>query len=244
MGPGDIFVLSAPSGSGKTTICRELLKRVEDLEPSISYTTRTRKPGEVDGVDYRFISAELFDKMTKSGEFLEFAEVYGSRYGTRRDAVREIVSRGADALLEIDVQGGRRVKELISEAVLIAVFPPGWDALRHRLVERGRDSREEVEARLRAASGEVETLLSYDFLVVNDDLDKAVTRIEWIVRACRLRRSRTRAFVETRLKESERMRNGASNGRGLPGQCQESFRADSCGREKGEASPGGTEGHD
>jgi guanylate kinase len=212
MGPGDIFVLSAPSGSGKTTICRELLKRVESLEPSVSYTTRVRKPGEADGVDYRFISAELFDKMVESSEFLEFAEVYGSRYGTHRDAVREIVSRGADALLEIDVQGGRRVKELVPEAVLVAVFPPGWDVLRRRLVERGRDTREEVEARLRAASGEVETLLSYDYLVVNDDLDKAVTRIEWIVRACRLRRSRMRASVETRLKESERMGNGASNG--------------------------------
>jgi guanylate kinase len=212
MSPGDIFVLSAPSGSGKTTICRELLKRVESLEPSVSYTTRARKPGEVDGVDYRFISAELFDKMVYSSEFLEFAEVYGSRYGTLHDAVREIISRGADALLEIDVQGGRRVKELVPEAVLVAVFPPGWDVLRRRLVERGRDSREEVEARLRAASGEVETLLSYDYLVVNDDLDKAVTRIEWIVRTCRLRRSRMRASVETMLKESERMGNGASNG--------------------------------
>lgn len=212
METGDLFVLSAPSGSGKTTICRELLRRVENMELSVSYTTRAKKPGEKDGVDYRFINAELFDKMITLNEFLEFAEVYGSRYGTSREAVQAIVSRGADALLEIDVQGGRRVKQLVPEAVLVAVFPPGWDALRRRLVARGRDSREEIAERLRAASREIETLLSYDYLVVNDDLDEAVTRIASIVRACRLRRSRMRVFVERMLKESERMGNGTSNG--------------------------------
>ncbi|MBI5419400.1 MAG: guanylate kinase [Deltaproteobacteria bacterium] len=185
-----MFVISAPSGSGKTTICRRLLDRVEDLELSISYTTREMKPGEVDGKDYYFIDAEKFDKMVDLKEFVEFASVYGNRYGTSREMVRSIVSRGLDAVLEIDIQGGRKVKEALPEAVLVGIFPPDWGTLTRRLVGRGRDSMEEMEARLNAAGAEMRELLSYDYLVVNEELEKAVTQVEWIVRAHRLRRDR------------------------------------------------------
>jgi guanylate kinase len=191
MEKGDVFVISAPSGSGKTTICRMLVKRLDNIELSISYTTRPRKVGEVDGRDYYFIEPERFDTMTNSREFLEFASVYGNRYGTSREAVRSIVSRGKDAVLEIDVQGGQIVKENLPEAVRVAIFPPDWRSLEKRLVGRGRDSHAEVKARLQAAAIEVRDLLSYDYLVVNDNLEAAVARVECIVRAARLRRERS-----------------------------------------------------
>jgi len=190
METGDVIVISAPSGSGKTTICRMLAKRLDNMELSISYTTRPRKRGEVDGNDYYFIKTEKFDKMVNSREFLEFASVYGQRYGTSREAVRSIVSRGKDAVLEIDVQGGKKVKQELPEAILVAVFPPDRRSLENRLIGRGRDSIEEVRARLQAADDEARELLSYDYLVVNDDLEEAVSRVEWIVRVARLRRKR------------------------------------------------------
>ena len=190
METGDVIVISAPSGSGKTTICRMLAKRLDNMELSISYTTRPRKRGEVDGTDYYFIKTEKFDIMVNSREFLEFASVYGQRYGTSREAVRSIVSRGKDAVLEIDVQGGKKVKKELPEAILVAVFPPDRRSLEKRLIGRGRDSIDEVRARLQAADDEARELLSYDYLVVNDDLEEAVSRVEWIVRAARLRRKR------------------------------------------------------
>ncbi len=193
---GDVFVISAPSGSGKTTICRYLLQRVEGLELSISYTTRPRKPGETDGKEYFFINEEKFDSMLILKEFLEYASVYGNRYGTSRAGVRSIVSRGVDAVLEIDVQGGGKVKETLPEAILVGIFPPDWETLARRLIGRGRDSREEMETRLEAAGREMRELLAYDYLLVNDDLEKAVTQVEWIVRAHRLRRERVRARME------------------------------------------------
>lgn len=196
MEKGDVFVISAPSGSGKTTICRRLLEKVEGLELSVSYTTRDRKRGETDGKDYHFISAKEFDKMKISNAFLEHASVYGNLYGTSREEVHSIVSRGHDAILEIDVQGGRKVKESLPDAVRVAVFPPDWRALERRLVGRGRDSREEMEERMGAAAREARELLSYEFLVVNDDLEDAVARVEWILRAHRLRRERARERME------------------------------------------------
>lgn len=196
MEKGDVFVISAPSGSGKTTICRRLLEKVEGLELSVSYTTRARKRGERDGKDYHFIRPEEFDKMRLSNAFLEHASVYGNLYGTSREEVGSIVARGHDALLEIDVQGGRKVKEALPDAVRVAVFPPDWRSLERRLFGRARDSREEMEERMRAAAREARELLSYEFLVVNDELETAVARVEWIVRAHRLRRGRARERME------------------------------------------------
>lgn len=196
MGPGDVFVISAPSGSGKTTICRQLLARVEGLVLSVSYTTRPRKAGEAEGRDYHYIETEKFDKMTHSGAFLEYAVVYGNCYGTARETVREIVSRGDDALLEIDVQGGRQVKAALPEAVLIGVLPPGRRALRDRLAGRRRDTPEEVAARLRAAEAEMRALLEYDYIVVNEHLGTAVRDIECVVRSFRHRRERARPRAE------------------------------------------------
>ena len=209
---GDIFVISAPSGSGKTTICRAVLARVEALSLSVSYTTRERKPGERDGVDYYFVDEERFGNMLNSNDFLETASVYGRRYGTSRLAVEAIVSKGLDAVLEIDVQGGASVKAAVPEAVRIGVLPPDWETLRARLTARDRDSRQEIERRLEAARIEIRELGSYDYLVVNDDLETAVRQVEWIVRARRLRRERTIGAIGRILGEKGEEANGSSNG--------------------------------
>jgi guanylate kinase len=209
---GDIFVVSAPSGSGKTTICRALLGRVPGLALSVSYTTRERRPGERHGKDYYFVDEQEFDKMVNSKEFLESASVYGRRYGSSRAAVETIVSRGLDAVLEIDIQGGRSVKAAVPEAVLVGILPPDWETLRGRLYARARDSREEMERRLAEARRELSALKGYDYLVVNDDLETAVRQVEWIVRARRLRRERSSAAVDRILGETGEERDGSSNG--------------------------------
>lgn len=209
---GDIFVISAPSGSGKTTICRALLDRVPGLMLSVSYTTRERRPGENDGVDYYFVDEEKFDNMLDSNGFLEHARVYGKRYGTSRAAVESIVSRGLDAVLELDVQGGRSVKAAVPEAVLVGILPPDRESLRERLLARGRDSREEMERRLTEARQEVAALKEYDYLVVNDDLEKAVSGVESVVRARRLRRERAYDVIGRILRDRGEGRDGSSNG--------------------------------
>jgi guanylate kinase len=162
----------------------------------VSFTTRGRRPGETHGEDYYFVSEAEFDKMVKSKEFLEYASVYGNRYGTSRSAVEAIVAGGRDALLEIDVQGGRSVKEAAPGAVRIGILPPDRETLRARLFGRGRDSREEMEHRLEAARQEIAELKTYDYLVVNNDLETAVRQVEWVVRARRLRRERTADAVD------------------------------------------------
>jgi guanylate kinase len=209
---GEIFVISAPSGSGKTTICRALLDRVEGLSLSVSYTTRERRPGEIDGKDYYFVDEEKFDNMLVSKGFLEHARVYGRRYGTSRAAVEAIVSRGMDAVLELDVQGGRSVKAAVPEAVLVGILPPDQETLRGRLFARGRDTREEMERRLTWARQELAALKEYDYLVVNDDLGKAVSRVESIVRARRLRRERAYDVIDRILEDTGEGRDGSSNG--------------------------------
>jgi guanylate kinase len=185
---------------------------VEGLSLSISCTTRERRPGEIDGKDYYFVDEEKFDKMVNSKGFLEHARVYGQRYGTSRAAVEDIVSGGLDAVLEIDVQGGRSVKAAVPEAVLVGILPPDQETLRDRLFARGRDTREEMERRLTEARQELAALKEYDYLVVNDDLGRAVSRVESIVRARRLRRERAYDVIDRILEDTGEGRDGSSNG--------------------------------
>ncbi len=193
---GNLFVLSAPSGTGKTTVCRNLAKRVENLILSISYTTRPMKEGEKDGVDYHFVDAKTFDEMVEAGDFLEWANIYGYRYGTSRKAVEDCLGSGIDFLLEIDVQGGMNVKEIMPEAVLIALFPPDRDTLYERLRGRKREAEGEIEERVREALRELVILKDYDYFVINRDLEKAIKDVILIIESQNLRVDRNREFLE------------------------------------------------
>ncbi len=185
-----VMVVSAPSGAGKSTICRRLVERNENLVFSVSTTTRPPRADETDGVDYRFVSEESFDRMLKEEAFLEWAEVHGHRYGTSREAVRQELDANHDVMLDIDVQGGRQVKELFPEAVMVFLAPPSLDELERRLRSRGTESKEEIERRLTNARREIEQMKEYDYLVINDDLERAVRDIESIRRAEKLRMTR------------------------------------------------------
>jgi len=209
---GDIIVISAPSGSGKTTICRALLSRVEKIVLSVSYTTRERRLGEAGGKDYYYVGEQEFGNMVKCNEFLEYAKVFGNWYGTSRSVVEAIVSGGNDALLEIDVQGGGAVKAAIPDAVLIGILPPDRETLRKRLFGRGRDSREDIERRLDEAWKEISELRKYDYIVVNRDLETAIRQVECIVRAQRLRWERTKSVVDVILHEKGDGQDGSDNG--------------------------------
>ncbi|NIO17354.1 MAG: guanylate kinase [Deltaproteobacteria bacterium] len=196
MKKGNLFVLSAPSGTGKTTVCRNLAKRVENLILSISYTTRPMKEGEKDGVDYHFVDEKTFAEMVQARDFLEWANIYGYRYGTSRKAVEECLGSGTDFLLEIDVQGGMNVKEAMPEAVLIALFPPDRETLYERLRGRKREAEREIEERVREAMRELVILKDYDYFVINRDLEKAIKDVILIIESQNLRVDRNREFLE------------------------------------------------
>ncbi|MEW5762182.1 MAG: guanylate kinase [Bacillota bacterium] len=188
---GLLVVLSGPSGVGKGTITAALLRRLPELHLSVSVTTRLPRPGEKGGVDYFFVSEEEFAGMVAAGELLEWAEVHGAHYGTPRRPVLEALRRGEDVLLEIDVQGGLTVKRNFPDAVLIFVLPPSMEELRRRLVCRGKDGPAAIEKRLAAARREMQRVPDYDFVVINDRLERVVDEIWSIMAAekCRQRKN-------------------------------------------------------
>lgn len=187
---GFLVVVSGPSGVGKTSFCTHLLATRTDAVRSISATTRTIRPGELDGRDYFFLEPGTFEARVKAGEFLEHAEVHGHRYGTPRRFVDEEVAAGRIVLLNIDVQGGLNVKARYPDGVFIFVWPPSLDALRARLEARAQDDAREIERRLGDAPGELAQYREYDYLVVNEDLPTALARVSAIVEAERARVSR------------------------------------------------------
>ena len=152
---GVLFVVSAPSGAGKTTLCKELAARVPNLKHSISYTTRSPRPGEVHGREYFFVDARYFQSLVERDEFAEWAQVYGQRYGTPRTPLIEMMDQGVDVLLEIDVQGARQIKKTFEDAVYLYILPPSIDALQVRLQQRGGDSTEEIQRRLQQVRAEM-----------------------------------------------------------------------------------------
>lgn len=188
------LVLSAPSGAGKTTIARILLERRADVGYSVSCTTRSPRNGEVDGVDYRFLSTEQFDASVKRGEFAEWAEVHGRRYGTLVSEVERVMSAGQHVMLDIDVQGARQVVQRFQDAVTVFVVPPSAEALVARLTGRNTESEETLSLRLRNAVLELEEAEGYQHVIVNDDLEDAVAKLGAIIDEETLKRERLPAL--------------------------------------------------
>lgn len=184
---GTLYVVAAPSGAGKTSLVNALLQSIDNLQVSISYTTRKPRPGEQDGVEYRFVSHEQFQHMVHDKQFLEYAEVYGEFYGTSHRWVIEALEKGLDVILEIDWQGARQIRHLFSSAVSIFVLPPSQEVLRQRLERRRQDSPEVIDARMQVAREEIQHYKEFDYLVVNDDFGVALSDLKKIIRAQRLR---------------------------------------------------------
>jgi guanylate kinase len=180
---GLLLVLSGPSGAGKGAVCKELQINETSMRLSVSATTRPPRRGEVEGADYFFLDKELFKKMIQDGQLLEYAEVYDNYYGTPRRFVEESLGEGLDIILEIDIQGALQVKEKYPEAVLVFIAPPSKRELEKRLIIRGTDSQEVIGRRLQCVAGEMKLASLYDYIVINDEISKAVNRIRAILTA-------------------------------------------------------------
>ena len=188
---GLMFVLSSPSGAGKSTIARQLLKEDGDIELSISVTTRERRPSELDGVHYHFIDEDQFSKMADRGELLESAEVYGNFYGTPQEPVERALAAGRDVLFDIDWQGTRQIAaKLPDDVVRVFILPPSMEELQARLKRRAEDDAETILRRLVGAREEIEKWSDYDYVIVNDDIQEAFAKVKSILGAERIRRGR------------------------------------------------------
>ncbi|HEU4708422.1 MAG TPA: guanylate kinase [Methylophilaceae bacterium] len=198
---GNLFIITAPSGAGKTSLVRSLLAADNCVQKSISYTTRQPRPGEVNGVDYHFVDEAQFLHMLSEGAFLESAEVHGARYGTSQEQVEAVLRLDRDVVLEIDWQGAAQVRSLYPQSVSIFVLPPSRETLRHRLTARGQDSDGVIARRFAAAREEMSHVSEFDYVTINDEFDVAVKDICAIVRTQRLKRDKQLRRHELLLQE-------------------------------------------
>ena len=187
---GILFIITGPSGAGKTSILKRVMKEVENLEFSVSYTTRPRRPGEVDGRDYFFVDEKRFKKMVEEGEFLEWAIVHGYYYGTSKKFIDERLEKNGDLLLDIDVQGALNVKRMDLDIVSVFIAPPSLEDLERRLRKRGTDSEYDLKRRLEDAKWELSKISEFEYLIVNDFLEKSVEKLKAIITAERMRTKR------------------------------------------------------
>ena len=203
---GLLVVISSPSGAGKTTLCQRLLKEFKDtLVFSVSYTTRGMRQGEKEAVDYHFVDDTTFENMVQTDQFAEWAEVHGHRYGTSVKAVDEALSGGKDVLFDIDYQGGRQLRaKFESDALLVFILPPSLEELERRLRRRATDEEEVILRRLQKAHEEIEHYGLYDYLIVNDDLDRAYEELRGIYRAAHLERARMAPRAEALVRQAQR----------------------------------------
>lgn len=196
---GTLFIVSAPSGAGKTSLLKALVEVDAEINVSVSHTTREMRPGEQDGVDYHFMDQARFLEMIGEGAFLEHAKVFDNYYGTSESELRARLDQGQDLVLEIDWQGARQVRERIPEAISIFVLPPDPQALHDRLSARGQDSEAVIERRMRDAKSEMSHFAEFDYLIVNEDFELALVELQSIVRAARLRQSVQSVKLKERL---------------------------------------------
>lgn len=187
---GNLFIVAAPSGAGKTSLVKALLEADPEIRLSVSFTTRSPRPGEANGVDYFFVSKEAFLEMERNGEFLESAHVHGNHYGTSKRWIEEERKKGNDILLEIDWQGAAQVRSLVSGTTGIFILPPSVEALRSRLTGRGQDSLEVIERRIAAAREEMGHVEEFDYVIINDNMEEAKRDLASIVRSERLKLAR------------------------------------------------------
>jgi len=200
-GRGILFVVSSPSGGGKGTLIQRVLNKVPNLSYSVSFTTRTPRNGEADGREYFFVSREKFESMVAANEFLEWAYVHGKLYGTARQQVAGEVAEGRDIILEVDVQGAASVRDLVADAVSVFILPPSFAILKQRLEARGTDSPEELDLRLRNAPVELKDYAAFQYVILNDDVERAANQLAAIVHAERARLSRQELRVKRVVEE-------------------------------------------
>jgi guanylate kinase len=196
--PGNLFVVAAPSGAGKSSLVKALLELDSHVQPSVSHTTRAPRGQEKHGREYFFVSETEFDAMVQAGAFVEWANVHNHRYGTSRKAIEERMAQGADVILEIDFQGAIQIKKIFANAISIFILPPSWEELRSRLERRGEDSPEVIELRMKNAAIEVAQVQQFDFVIINELFDRALFYLKAIVHTQRLKFSaQRRARAET-----------------------------------------------
>ncbi|MFG6158671.1 guanylate kinase [Halomonas sp. 1390] len=190
MAQGTLFIVSAPSGAGKTSLVRELIESLDGIQVSVSHTTRERREGEVDAVNYHFVDVPTFEAMVEQGDFFEYARVFDNYYGTSRSAVQAMLTAGQDVILEIDWQGARQVRAQLPDAVSVFILPPSREELERRLAGRGTDEHAVIARRMRDAVDEMSHHDEYDYLVINDDFTTALRELQSLVIARRLTRER------------------------------------------------------
>lgn len=202
-GSGILFVITAPSGTGKTSLCRRLLDNINCLKFSVSHTTRPARENEKEGVDYYFVDDETFEQMTRDGKFIEYAYVYGRRYGTSHAEVEKAIEEKNDLLIEIDCKGAQQLRKARPESIGIFIIPPSIEALRERLASRGTESDEEIERRLAIAGLELSDYPHFNYAVINDDFETAAEQLQSIVLAERCRIERKRSVIESLLNSTQ-----------------------------------------
>jgi guanylate kinase len=196
---GVLYIISAPSGAGKTTLCKEVIDIFPELRHSVSYTTRQARPGEEHGRDYFFVSTREFERMVAAGEFAEWAEVHGNLYGTALKTLEGYRAAGVDVILDIDCQGARQLKERYAGGVFIFILPPSFDELRRRLDFRNSDSAEVIRRRIECASSEIKEARWYDYIIINDIFIEAVTDLKSVIVAERCKTARVLAAVSEKF---------------------------------------------
>jgi guanylate kinase len=190
--PGNLFVVAAPSGAGKSSLVKALLELDSHVLPSVSHTTRKPRGQEKDGREYFFVTDAQFDRMVLDDGFVEWAHVHGARYGTSKKMIEERIAQGADVILEIDFQGAMQIKRIFTNSVLVFILPPSWEELRSRLERRGEDAPETIELRLQNAADEMQQAREFDFVIINELFERALFDLKAIVHAQRLKYSAQR----------------------------------------------------